>query len=349
MLLAVTPITGHSFRVTAKPERSRENLSELCLALVHNPSSAVPTPSLGTMGLNYYLLSTMSTSNTVVRCHPPIYHPKLPLCPEDEALLSLPFSGEGWNQWCQLPRRCCRDVIGAPASEFPPTPRLRRNKDDPQQLSGRLIPCLGTERGEAVCVQSAWCQAKLAAHQGLSTWGSVLLRQLLGPQQHWARAKLACGGTARHSVGTPQGLFETPLLSDMAKAILEAHWNCRNWVTDPSTRIRGGCFYRLKVNLLQVAFFFFPHMKVIWGDCFVQSWMHDVLLLLELRSSCVKHCSRAVPNCVQVNRWAFVKDIVQSHFHKTLLSGHMNKYLPKKCNWLLFKNCHLPLGFLALS
>lgn len=74
-------------------------------------------------------------------------------------------------------------------------------------------------------------------------------------------------------------------------------------------------------------------MKVIWDGCFVQSWMRDViLLLLELRSLCVKHCSRAVPNCVQVNRLAFVKDIVQTHFHKTLLSGHMSKYLPKKCN-----------------
>jgi len=60
--------------------------------------------------------------------------------------------------------------------------------------------------------------------------------------------------------------------------------------------------------------------------------MRDVLLLLELRNSCVKHCSRAVSNCIQVNRRASVKDILQTHFHKTLLSGHISKYLPKKCN-----------------
>lgn len=177
----------------------------------------------------------------------------------------------------------------------------------------------------------------------VSCWDN---RWALSSTEHQHRSLV----TAWHSTEQcrcPAGAFETPFLSDLAKAILEEHWNYRNWVTDPSTHICVGYFYRLKANPLQEAFFLPPHMKVIWGECFVQSWISDVLLLLELRSSCVKYCSRAVPDCVQVNRRAFVKDIVQTHFHKTLLSGHMSKYLPKKCNWLLFKNYHLPLGFLA--
>jgi len=62
MLLAVTPIRDHSFYETPKPERNIENSVELCLALVYNLSSAIPTCRLGTIGFNYYLLSTMSTS-----------------------------------------------------------------------------------------------------------------------------------------------------------------------------------------------------------------------------------------------------------------------------------------------
>lgn len=98
MLLAVTPNTDHSFCVTPKPERNIENSAELCLPLVHNSPSAVPIPSLGTIGLNYCLLRTMSTSNTVVHCHTPyttqnsLYGLKMRVCcpchPQERAGIS---------------------------------------------------------------------------------------------------------------------------------------------------------------------------------------------------------------------------------------------------------------------
>lgn len=81
-------------------------------------------------------------------------------------------------------------------------------------------------------------------------------------------------------------------MSDLAKAMMEAH---EIMGTESQIPAHIGCFYRLKVNPLEEAFFP-PHMKAAWADYFVQGWVRDVLLLLAPRSSCVKtlfqSCSR---------------------------------------------------------
>lgn len=167
-------------------------------------------------------------------------------------------------------------------SDFLPTSRLRRNENDPQQLSGRLLPCLGMGQVEVMCAWSSWGQAKPATHGGLGMWAwrQCHVETTAGPPAALStgKARLQQHSTAqrRH----PARAFETPFLSDLAKAILEAHWNCRNWVTDPSLRVHVGCFDRLKVNPLQEAFFFPPYegnlgwlfCSVLDAWCFVVAW-----------------------------------------------------------------------------
>lgn len=102
--------------------------------------------------------------------------------------------------------------------------------------------------------------------------------------------KSLCGGTAQRRCSAEA--LETPFMSDLTKAMLEAH---EIMGTESQIPAHIGCFYRLKVNPLEETFFS-PHMKAAWADYFVQGWIRDVLLLLAPRSSCVKtlfqSCSR---------------------------------------------------------
>lgn len=225
MLLAVTPITDRSFCVFPKLERNVENSAELCLSLVHNPFWAVPTPSFVTIGLNWFLLSTIITSNRVVQYHTP-YATQNSLC-SLRMRLCCP---------CHPQERVGISGTGSPeeyadklwwASSFRVSTHVQVEEEQGwSSIAFRQSDACVWGKWKP-CVWSSWCQAKPATHWSLSMWAWRRRRFVsLGHQQHWAQAKLTCGGMVQQNLGTPQGLLK--LHSRVT------WWNSRNWAKIPA-------------------------------------------------------------------------------------------------------------------
>lgn len=149
-----------------KPERSTENSAELSLALVRNPSSAGPAPNLVTVRVNYYFLSTMSASNTEVHCCTP-YTAQNSLCALKMSLCCAHCSQEGAGIGGTSPQKKRLQSCGG-GSCFRGSTCVQVEEE--QGRSSQQICCLGTGQREVMCAWPVWCQAKLAAHRGLSTW-----------------------------------------------------------------------------------------------------------------------------------------------------------------------------------